>query len=128
MTEAMRGAHLIQEVAGKLLLHELRVIREFSVRQDLSCGSPALAVAMVMETDGRTPDVRVKMTFSHVSSLRVEIPGSEARIIGFDVRDISDRQWEGIRWEVLDFEDEILRFYCRHAQVDEVKLLSGARS
>ena len=119
----MRGARLIQEVAGELFLHELRVIREFSVRRHLSCGSPALAVTMVMETEGRTPDVRVKMAFSHVSSLRVEIPGSEARIIGFDVCDISDRQWEGIRWEVLDYEDEIVRFYCRDARVEDVELL-----
>ncbi len=128
MTGGMQGAHRIQEVAGQLFLHELRVIRDFSVRQDLRSGSPVLTVAMVMETEDRSPNVRVKMAFSHVSSLRVEIAGGEARIIGFDVRDISDRQWESARWEVLDFEDEVLRFYCRDAQVDGVELLSVVQS
>ncbi len=128
MTGAMRGVHRIQEVAGKLFLHELTVIREFSVRRDMDWDRPEFVAVMVMETKDRTPNIRVKLRFWDVRSLRIEFASSYEGICGFDVRDISDRQWDGIRWEVLDFENEVIHFYCRDAQVDDVEVLGSASS
>ena len=119
----MQGAARLREVAGALFLHELRLIREFSLRHDTDGGIPALSLTLVLETEGRAPDVRVTLTFSCVSSLRLDLTRTHMWISGFDVRDISDRQWDGIRWEVVDSEDDALHFYCREAQVDAVELL-----
>src|ERR1041384_6237504 len=75
---------------------------------------------MLMETEGRTPNYRVILRFGGVSQLRLaseeSFGGGTAkavgRISGLDIKDISDRQWEGIRWDIGDYEDSAISFYA----------------
>jgi hypothetical protein len=116
----MRGIELIRSLPGDVHLFDLRFLRALSIRAEREGDRPSLSVTVVLETEDRAPNYRVKMTFFDVRSLQISLPGGEGRIDGFDVLEISDRQWEGIRWSVVDHEEDLLHFFCRDAQVDEV--------
>jgi hypothetical protein len=47
--------------------------------------------------------------------------GGETRIIGLDCVDISDRQWEDARWEVVDYENDMLHFYCADLAIADLR-------
>jgi hypothetical protein len=60
---------------------------------------------------------RLLLRFSGVRGLRLSGFGNLTRITGLDIMDISDRQWEGMRWEISDFENGFVHFSCREARV-----------
>ena len=120
----MQQVNLIEAVAGEFRLEELRIIRDFSVRQELGLkvsGNPS--IVMILETEDRNPNVRVKMTFLNATSIKLQFETDPGRVFGFEVFSISDRQMESMNWEVRDFEDGVLHFYCSEARVDSAELI-----
>lgn len=58
------------------------------------------------------------LRFDGVSALRIAgVGGALIQITGFDVTDISDRQWEGKHWEIEDFENGVLHFYAASVSI-----------
>ena len=51
------------------------------------------------------------MSFRDVTNLRFEAAGMVQPLL--EVRDISERQWEGVKFEVRDSENETISFLCR---------------
>lgn len=99
------------------------MIRELTVRPVATDDGPRIAIAMTLETESRDPNVRVRMSFHDVTSFSFTIDTTQPRVLGLDIRDISERQWFAKRWEVLDWEHEDIHFYCHRARVDSVELL-----
>lgn len=60
----------------------------------------------------------MRIEFDGVSRLRLKSTGpGPIQIAGFDIVDISDRRWESLRFEVGDYEDARISFYCRTFRV-----------
>src|SRR5688500_8651646 len=75
--------------------------------------------------------LRVRLAFGGVRDFTVTGLSGPVQIAGFDITDIRDLGWEGIRWQVEDYEYGALRFYCRTAAVvdaEPVGRLSGLSS
>jgi len=44
--------------------------------------------------------------------------------ISLDIRDISERRWENLNLEVIDYEDDRLHFYCSKAEILDIRKTS----
>jgi hypothetical protein len=61
---------------------------------------------------------RVSLLFTDPVNLALKgFSGRAKQIEGFFIEDISDRQWEGIRFSVGDHEDGYIAFLCREVRV-----------
>lgn len=90
---------------------------------DQSCpGTGECIVRLRLQSDC-TPSARgVTLVAEGVVDLRISSwGGSETRLIGLDCIDISANQWEGRRWHVVDYENDMIHFYCRDLRIDDVE-------
>ena len=60
------------------------------------------------------------ITFSNVSRFRIGEMSTPLEIHGFEIIDHSQNSWEkDSTYEVRDFEDDSVNFFCEHFEVDE---------
>jgi hypothetical protein len=65
-----------------------------------------------------TDGISVTLRFDHISNLALrEFGGGVKQVMGFDIVDISDRGWEDALFEVEDYEDGCIKFYCKSVEV-----------
>lgn len=128
------GYDKAREILGEFSFYEFRLLRELQFHS----GDEGNELMLVMETDFRTPRYLMKLSFKRVVCLRI---GTEdgiagfyddsrqsyylATISGFVIVNISDRQWEGLHWEVADFEDDEIHFYCKSVEIVSVTQVEG---
>jgi len=63
----------------------------------------------------------LNISFGHVSDLQLKFPSPGVhQISGFDIIDISDKGWEGINFEVEDYEGGSLSFKCQEIIIESV--------
>ena len=89
---------------GNFEFNEFRIIRRFCF-YDLDRGSSSQKeIEIVLDSDRRNSNFSLTLRFGGVSGLRLAgFGGGETRIIGFDIQDISNKQWENLNWEIIDF-------------------------
>ncbi len=119
----MKGLDATRSIIGEFRFPEFRLLREFRVFVTPDDGHPVIGVEICLETESREPPARLSMRFHGVSSLQIRDLGGEARIPGFDVADLSDRHLEGISWQVLDFEESVIGFYAKDAEIVAASVL-----
>ena len=62
--------------------------------------------------------------FTGVTDLSIKEFGcGDTQIMGFDVVDLSERGWEGVRYEVQDYENGRIHFLCANIEVINVVAL-----
>jgi len=118
----MKGLDTARNAIGEFDFHEFRLLRELRVsvtpRSLVSVKiHPVVDVEICLETESRQPPARICLRFSEVRSLQIQELGGEACIHGFDVVDVSDRQLEGISWYVHDYEESVISFWSKDAEV-----------
>ena len=60
------------------------------------------------------------IVFHNVSSLRIENVSYPIQISGFAITDNSAKGWQSdVRYEIYDYEDGIIRFFCENITVSE---------
>lgn len=65
---------------------------------------------------------RVTITFGDVSNLQLkDFGGGLVQIMGFDIHFIGDRGWEGMNYEIEDYEDDRIAFHCCDIKVQSIK-------
>ena len=107
-------------IVGEFKFSEYRKVLELRFYQDAEVPS-AYNVDMVLESEQRGATYRLFLRFKGVTSLKVsDFGGAETRVIGLDIVNISDRQWDGVRWEVIDYEHDALHFYAGTAEIVSV--------
>jgi hypothetical protein len=75
-----------------------------------------------------TPMHRVTIEFLGVRGFHIEDVGEcGLQVMGFDIVDIAARGWEGIRFEVEDYEEGRIGFYCATARIADVTALHHGR-
>lgn len=61
-----------------------------------------------------------RITFSNVSRLRISEVSAPLEIHGFEIVDRSQNGWEkDSAYEIRDFEDDRVNFFCEYFKVDE---------
>lgn len=91
----------------------------FSLRffkDDETPGSGYSLVA-VLETDQFDETYQLCIRFTGVQNLNLAGFGCLTQITGFSIEDVSDHQLEGIHFRVSDYENDVLRFWCKTAEV-----------
>lgn len=63
---------------------------------------------------------RVVLAFAGVSQLRVVASVNPIQVMGFDIHDLSGRGLEGIAFEIEDYEDGRISFYCASIRITSV--------
>lgn len=112
------------EILGEFRFAEFRVIRELRYYETRDDSGRTQRIDLIIECEDRAPNFQMKITFGGVADLRLEgFGGGPTRIIGLDVVDAADRQWEGVSWEVLDFENNSMEFRSKTAEILSVTLV-----
>ena len=122
----LHGYEMALSILGEFQFRDFSLVRELRFYEEMGGDRPIQNLEMIIESEKREPNYRLCLKFSGVSNLRLSnFGGGETRIAGFDVVDVTDRQWEKISWEVLDYEDGDLAFYAFTGQVVSVTALNS---
>lgn len=112
------GIEKLTSVSPKSSLLDFRTVKSLRFCQEES--GAAIELEMISGPPG--PELVMRLRFTGVVGLRLEGFGSlETRIMGFDVVDIRDKGWEGLFWDVLDYEDDTFNFYAKTAEIVSVE-------
>jgi hypothetical protein len=121
---AIEGLEDARKVVGDFDWDDLRTVRRLTWEADQT-RSNQCGVELTIECREREPRFALTVYFSGVQRLRILDFGCPVmRIIGLYIKDISDRQWEDIRWEVGDYEDDEIAFFCAEIRVVSSRLLA----
>ena len=119
----MQGLEAARNAIDEFRFPEFRMLREMHLTVTPDDGHPVVDVVMCLETESRQPPARLCLRFHQVSSLQIRDLSGEARIQGFDIADLSDRQIENVNWQVFDFEDEVISFYAKDAEITSASIV-----
>lgn len=83
-------------------------------------------IEVTILTEDEEPVTALSLRCTGVRGFRVrDFGGGRARIIGFDMRSLEGRQLEGLRCEVIDYENDDMGFLCREIQVVSLGPVQG---
>ena len=119
----MQGLDDAQSSIGEFQFHEFQVLRELRLSVIPKERSSIINVEMCLETVSRQPPARLNLRFYEVSSVQIRDLSGETHIQGFDIVDLSDRQLENIYWQVFDFEDNVINFYAKDAEITSASII-----
>jgi hypothetical protein len=103
---------------GEFSFCEFRRVRELRFSEIREGERTSYNLYLTVVADDRTPQASLRIELTGVCELSVSGFGNApTRIIGLDIEDISNRQWEGIAWELVDFENEDIHCYAQDVAV-----------
>ena len=109
------------KVLGEFRFSEFRIVRELHFYETRDDSGQTQNIDLVVESEDRNPNHQLKLTFCGVAGLRLDdFGGGQTRVIGLDIVDVTEKQWEGIFWEVLDFENNAMEFRAKTAEIVSV--------
>jgi hypothetical protein len=127
---AVAGAEIVEGAVGRWLPSDVAFIRRFCFENCSASGFDLVLLVLVQPRpplsvgwpDPAGPFWEVEIAFEGVRDLSFTIRGPwDVQCPGFDIEDISDRQWEGVRLLVYDYEGEPvgapIRFAARSAVI-----------
>ena len=71
-----------------------------------------LTLELVLRSKEVTDRRRLVLTFSGVEELQVTPHASLIQFLMLDIKSIRDRQWDYLKYEVKETEEDTLSFYC----------------
>ena len=107
--------------------NELAFIERLEYVADSDTGGSVTIVGLFQERrdpawpNPAQPTHRVTMLFEGVGSLDLKKFGGATQIMGFEITSIADRAWESLNFEVGDYEDGRIHFYCASVCVVETE-------
>ena len=110
-----------QEVVGPIVWNELRLIRRLCWHHAVEAGGHD-EIELVLRSEKEVGAYELTLSFNGIRGLKID-DLEDPRMTGFDLLAISDRQWESINWEIGDFEDNKLRFFCHSVSVESARRL-----
>ena len=124
--KGIKGFEHAVDILGSFSFGEFDIVRELRFWYNPRDADRNATIEMTLESSSRAPNYAMRLRFSGVSSFRVKDFGSTwTSISGFHIVDIADRQWEDVRWEVEDYENDDIGFYCRSIEIVSVIPLGG---
>jgi len=63
----------------------------------------------------------ITLTFKNPSNLKLNFSGTEPQqISGFDILDVSENGMEKMNFQIEDYEDGCISFYCEDIEINEL--------
>jgi hypothetical protein len=122
MRATLQGQFKIDSTVGKAGYTAFSKVASLTLSEESRASRPSYSLLLILETDRPDENYRLRMGFTGVKNLSLrEFGGWPTQITGFDVVDVSEKQIEGIRFEVKDYENGVIRFACETAEVQEVE-------
>jgi len=84
------------------------LVRELLIKHASEDERSGTTLTLVLLHD-RNEKFGVRFTFHRVSGLKIQ---DTHQVCGLAVRDVRSRGWEGIRFEVYDYENAAITFFC----------------
>ncbi len=105
-------------VIGEFDFDEFRLIEKMSFQVVEGPDRPVQELELQMRTERRDPAARIRLRFIGVHKLRIEDwPPGEVSLGSFEILDIRDRQLEGLNWQIQDYEQDAISFFCRNVEI-----------
>ena len=98
-------------------LRDFRLIKilKFSLTEEGS------QIECLISNEEEGGNLEILLRFYDVSGIKIiDLQGKDSFIQGFDIKDIRDRGWEGINWQVIDYEDDRINWYSKEAELIHV--------
>jgi len=67
----------------------------------------------------------VSIKFIDINKCRLPYLGKLVQVSGFDINDVSINGWEGINFEVSDFENDEISLYCKSIVVESIEVIDS---
>lgn len=125
--ERILNTDLVVAHVGRWHAGDLAFIESLDFMSNSSQGPSKLSIVALFQRRDRSlngwpspdvPFVRVWMEFESVSEFEIKSFGpGHKQIMGFDIKDFSDRQLEGIVFSIGDYENGDISFYCRQIRI-----------
>ncbi|HEY3266218.1 MAG TPA: hypothetical protein VGM37_04780 [Armatimonadota bacterium] len=96
--------------------HGLHVAEWLAVQEEVTYPEVGFTLSLRIRFMSREPGDprRLHLAFHGVRNLRIAQPeGAMLSGLYLDIRDIRNRQWEGIAFEVVETEEDVIHFICR---------------
>ena len=124
MRAVITGESKISAVTGRSGFTQFSKVSSITYFEDTAASPPSYTVLVALESFWSAKNFRVRMRFNGVQSLALrDFARWPAQLTGFDVCDVSDRQLEGIKFEVRDYENGVIHFFCETAEVESVEAI-----
>ena len=92
-----------------LALSEFQFLDEFL----LTSRGDEFDLVMSLRTRPDRTSIQIRLKFVSVTNLRIKnFQGRGFTMQGFDIICIKDRQWDGVAYEIVDFEDGCIGFFA----------------
>jgi hypothetical protein len=119
--KSVSGYEEAVEAIGEFEFDEFCLIERMSFQVVESTDRPVQELELQMRTDRRDPAARIRLRFLGVQKFKIDDwPGGEVQVTGFEIFDISDRQLEGLYWQIRDYEEDAISFFCREVEIMSV--------
>jgi len=117
----IRGQSKMDSIKGGFTTFSTVSSLTFLKESAYSTGRNEYSLTLVLDSSDSGEKHSIRIRFSGVKELVLrDFGNSITQITGFDVLDVSDRQLEGIRYEIVDYEDGVIHFFCSDAEILDV--------
>lgn len=118
----MNSVDELEATLGRSLsrFSDVREVRYFHEEDREGYLRPVVELTLAAEDGSKA---LVSLRAHGVQNFRAQLSGSPSQVMGLEIESIRDRQWEGLNWELHDYEDERLEFLCRDIEVVSVGTL-----
>lgn len=77
------------------------------------------ALEITLETEGLSRSRTIRLRFAGVQSVNIrDFGGDSTRILGLEARNIANRQWENLSWEVEEFENSQMSLFAKTVECE----------
>jgi len=127
MAANIHNSELVTSLLGRWAASDLCFIESINISTQSDEGFTSVAMVALFQRresstgswpNDRDPKFRVTLAFDGVRDLALKMTGGgPLPLMGFDLHDISSKGWEGLNFEVEDYEDATISFRCAKARV-----------
>ncbi|WP_141434290.1 hypothetical protein [Bacillus sp. 03113] len=116
----IKNINLITDTTKDFSLENIKYIVGFFIRfqSEYFEGNSLLDIEFIIEVEEKQYIAHFR--FYNPESINFE-SGGQYHQISIDIQDIKDRGWEKKKYEVIDYEQETLHFYCTDIEIIAVR-------
>ncbi|WP_138420851.1 hypothetical protein [Aquibacillus sediminis] len=117
----IKNVELITNEVQDFSLIKIKLITSFYVSfyKEVGENKSLLEIDFVIDDDNGNKFI-ANFHFHNPENIRFE-SGGPYHQISIDIQDIKDKGWENKRYEVTDYEEDTLHFYCSDIEVISIK-------
>lgn len=126
----IKGVEKIEKAMESWSPRNLAFIEGIELKKDSDVGfaTNLIVTALFQQRSNSWPNFdkeifRVTIQFDDIGGLCLKnFGGGAVQIMGFDIHFVGDRGMERINYEIEDYEDNRIKFYCRNISIQSVEL------